>query len=294
MIPAHPVSISIVTPSYNQAEFLPAALDSVLGQNYPNLEYIVLDGGSTDGSVEIIERYADRLDYWTSGRDGGHFPAVTKGFARATGEVVAWLNSDDYYCPWALSVVGEIFTRYPQIEWLTTTRPLLLDRAGRAVHCEPVPGYARSAFLDREHCPGAGGYGLGYIQQESTFWRRSLWEKAGRFDVEYPLANDLVLWARFFEHAELYGVTVPLGGFRTHGEQKTGRDFAGYLTESERFLSSLGARKPSPFWKHVRELAVRAPAALHPTLAGTGAMHRANLVTYDLAARDWKIEERFV
>src|SRR5712664_2616221 len=112
-----PPRISIVTPSFNQASYLEAALKSVLDQNYPNLEYIVVDGGSTDGSVEIIQRYADRLTYWVSQPDRGQMDALNKGFRRTTGEIMAWLNSDDMLCSWALQTVGHIFQDLPAVQW---------------------------------------------------------------------------------------------------------------------------------------------------------------------------------
>src|ERR1044071_7135932 len=107
--------ISIVTTSFNQAEWLEQCMRSVLDQNYPELEYFVMDGGSTDGSVDIIRKYADRLTGWVSEPDRGHMHALNKGFARATGDVLAWLNSDDKYCPWAFNVVGRIFSVLPEV-----------------------------------------------------------------------------------------------------------------------------------------------------------------------------------
>ena len=287
-------SLAIVTPSFNQAPYLDAALRSVLDQNYPALEYVVMDGGSTDGSAAIIRGHEARLTSWVSERDGGQYSAVAAGFARTKGEILGWLNSDDSYAPWAFSVVGEIFAQFPEIEWLTTGRPLFWDAAGRAVRCEAVRGYSRAAFFDGEHLPDDSALGLGCIQQESTFWRRSLWDRAGGFDPEFPLAGDFALWARLFSHAPLHAVNVPLGGFRSHGDQKTGRAFADYATEAERALRKYGGQRRSGAWRVVRELAVRAPAACWPALASSGAMHRAKAVNWHPRRGGWTVEELFI
>ena len=108
--------ISVVTPSFNQSAFLEETLRSVLDQGYPNLEYIVIDGGSTDASADIIRKHAGRITCWVSEKDQGQYDAINKGFARSTGEIMAWLNSDDKYLPWTFSVVGEIFASRPEVE----------------------------------------------------------------------------------------------------------------------------------------------------------------------------------
>src|SRR4051812_44790534 len=112
-------SISIVTPSFNHGQFLEHTLRSVIDQNYDNLEYIVIDGGSTDGSVDIIKRNERDLAHWTSERDGGHGNALNKGFRHSRGEIMAWLNSDDLYFPWTLHTVAEIFSSHPEVSWIT-------------------------------------------------------------------------------------------------------------------------------------------------------------------------------
>jgi len=237
-------SISIVTPSFNQAPFLEQAITSILGQNHPSLEYVIMDGGSTDGSTAIIERHAAKLAFWTSGPDGGHYAAVNAGFARTTGEIMAWLNADDQYLPWTFSVVEEVFTQFPEIEWVTTRWPLRWDKRGRAVRCTMREGYARDAFFRGAYVPGDG---RDVIQQESTFWRRSLWERAGgKLDTSFPLGGDFELWARFFKLTDLYGVDTPLSGFRVHGEQRSARQREQYDSDVQRALTLHGGKMPGP------------------------------------------------
>jgi GT2 family glycosyltransferase len=235
------LTFSIVTPSFNQARFLEVALRSVLDQKIERLEYVVMDGGSTDGSAEIIQRHASRLAHWQSERDAGQYDAITRGFARTKGDILGWLNSDDIYCPWAFAVVEEIFEALPEVQWLTTTTQIRWDAEGRAVRTLRVPGYNRDGFRRGEYLPAPGQFALGWIQQESTFWRRSLWEKAGgQIGAGYPLAGDFELWARFYQHAELYAVETPLGGFRFHGDQKTGSGREVYIAEAERAFRAHG------------------------------------------------------
>jgi glycosyltransferase involved in cell wall biosynthesis len=231
--PGASLRISVVTPSYNQASFLEACMRSVLSQNYPNLEYIVIDGGSTDGSVEIIKSFEKDLAYWVSEPDEGHYDALNKGFRRATGDILAWLNSDDMYTPWAFAVVADIFHQLPEVQWLSTLYPLFWNEAGAATLCTQLKGFDRRHVLSR---------GIG-VQQESTFWRRSLWERAGgALDTTFHLAGDLDLWARFWEHTELYGVTVPLGGIRRHGGQRHVLQFGEYMRQADLIAQRYGLR----------------------------------------------------
>ncbi len=202
--------ISIVTPCLNHARYIEATLHSVVSQGYPNLDYIVLDGGSCDGSQRIIERFADCLTHWESQTDAGQYDALNRGLGRCDGEIMMWLNADDMLAPNALWTIAEIFRQFPQVEWLHG-RPGHIDETGRWHMPDPPPRWSRLRYL------------LGdtrWIQQESVAWRRGLWERAGgRLNTEYALAADMELWMRFFRHARLYTTTAPLAGFRHEGPQ---------------------------------------------------------------------------
>ncbi len=215
----------------NQGPFLEECIDSVLTQGYPNLEYVIMDGGSTDGSIEIIRRHEKYLKYWQSERDGGHYAAVNAGFAHTTGEVMAWINSDDKYPPWALLKAGWLFARHPEASWITG-RPLCWNRSGEAefVHLDPIH-HTRSRYVQ-------GAYEDPFIQQESTFWRRRLWNEAGgKLDADLELAADLELWVRFFRSSRVYVADALLGGFRQHGDQRSVLLKDRYRSEAEAVLA---------------------------------------------------------
>ncbi|GAK55298.1 hypothetical protein U27_02130 [Candidatus Vecturithrix granuli] len=231
--------ISITTPSYNQAAFLETTIQSILSQNYPNLEYIIIDGGSTDGSVDIIKKYAQHLHFWCSESDDGQYNAINKGFSLSSGEIMAWLNSDDMYFPWALKTVASIMAELPQVEWLTTLERGKWDWQGFCLQYYPVPGYSREAFLDGCYLPAMKEKDMGCIQQESTFWRRSLWNKiGGKIPLTFPLAADFNLWAQFYCHAELYATRSPLGGFRCQEDQRSSH-IERYISEANKALDNI-------------------------------------------------------
>ncbi len=208
--------IALITPSYNQAAYLERTIRSVLEQNYPRLEFIIMDGGSTDGSVEIIRRYQSHLAHWTSAKDGGQSDAINQGFARSTGAVMTWLNSDDVLLPGALRHVGEAFAQHPDIHWLTG-QPVNTDVHDHLRLFPLKVGYRRG-LIQRGWYHGRG---LGFIRQEGTFWRRSLWEQAGGLDAARRYTMDYDLWRRFARYADLVALDVPLAAFRVQPEQKT-------------------------------------------------------------------------
>jgi hypothetical protein len=238
--------ISIVTPSFNQAPYLEETIRSVLDQNYPNLEYVVVDGGSTDGSVSIIRKYESRLAWWVSEPDGGHYAGLNKGFAHTTGEVMGWVNSDDKLLPWTFKVLADVMRSLPQIEWVTSRFHLFWDEDGKVTNCEEHPGFSSELVLRGGTLPGCGWPAWGFIQQESTFWRRSLWQRAGAElnGAKYSLAGDFELWMRFARLSQLYSLSVPLGGFRRHAAQKTASQMPEYLNQARAAFVANGGQPP--------------------------------------------------
>lgn len=219
--------ISIVTPCLNAAAHLEQAMASVLSQGYPNLEYVVVDGGSSDGSVEMIRRHADRLAWWVSEPDRGHADALNKGFARTSGEIMGWINADDALHVGSLRLLARLFGEFPEMEWLTG-QASHLDEHGSIVWVRPPQVWSRLGFL-------AGDYR--WIQQESTFWRRSLWQRAGaRISEEHQLACDFELWVRFFRHARLFATDGLLGAFRFHGGSRSRQRIEDYEREAREIV----------------------------------------------------------
>lgn len=234
-------TISIVTPSYNQKQFLESTIRSVLGDGSEPVEYVVVDGGSTDGSAEIVERYADRLAWWCSEPDGGQYQAINKGFERTSGEVMGWLNSSDIYLPWTIGTVRRIFAEFPEVDWICSLSKCCIEEDGTFRGMQEVKGYSRKAFVSGLH---GSETTFDFIQQETCFWRRSLWDRiGGAIKDTYKFAGDFHLWSEFFDHACLTGVKLPLAAFRFHGEQRSA--VSKYLVEVGDVLREMGAR-PEP------------------------------------------------
>jgi glycosyltransferase involved in cell wall biosynthesis len=208
-LPANIPSIGIVTPSYNQAHFLRATIDSVVGQAYPKLSYHVQDGGSADGSVAILESYAGRIS-WRSHADKGQADAINLGFENIDCDIMAYLNSDDVLLPGALSYVAGYFDRHPDVDIVYGHR-VFIDRDGWEIGRAILPRHDAKALLY-----------AGYIPQETMFWRRRVWNKIGSFDagLQYALDWEFMLRAQDagfrFARARRF-----LACFRVHDQQKT-------------------------------------------------------------------------
>lgn len=204
--------ITVVTPSFNQAGFLEETLRSVLLQGYPNLEYIVMDGGSTDGSVEIIERYAPWLSFWQSQPDGGQSAAIRAGFARATGSVLAWLNSDDRYQPHALARVGRFFARHPRVVFATSD----------VNHIDAAGGVIKRGYVAGPAFVITANIGLHNMVQPGCFWRRETYERVGGLDPSLRFCMDRDLFLRLLQAGPARRMPgPPTADFRHHPEAKS-------------------------------------------------------------------------
>jgi len=202
--------ISIVTPSYNQGQFIEETIRSVLLQGYPNLEYIIIDGGSTDNALDIIRKYQAWLTYWVSEKDDGQTDAINKGFSRSTGDILAWVNSDDFYFPGALSYVGNFFARRKGAHILTGAHTDI-DAEGKVLgYLWPV----RTSFY-RLLCFGM------HFGQPASFWSRKAYEKAGGMDTSIDFCMDYDLLLRMTRHYHSHSTKIPLAYFRVHKDTKT-------------------------------------------------------------------------
>ncbi|GAB4541414.1 MAG: hypothetical protein Fur002_09800 [Anaerolineales bacterium] len=206
-----PPLVSIITPSFNQARFLPAAIESVLTQDYPNIEYIIVDGGSTDGSVEVIRRYEDKLAWWVSEKDKGQTDAINKGFNRATGDILAWLNSDDTYNAGAISAAVKYLNENPEIA-LVYSDCDYINEQGAVIGKFPA---AQTDYAKLRR-------GYVHIPQQTMFFRAKYWKELSPLDPSFYFAMDYDLWTRIAKRAPLKHIAGQTwANFRIHHESKT-------------------------------------------------------------------------
>jgi GT2 family glycosyltransferase len=216
--------VSVVTPSFNQASYLEQTLRSVLDQEYPSLEYLVVDGASSDGSVDVIRKYADQLAWWVSEKDSGQGEAINKGLARAKGEITAWLNSDDYYLPGAIASASRIFEQDPDIA-LVYGDMLAVDEHGKTTN---VLKYGQLSLEDLL-C-------FQIIGQPAVFFRRDAYEKAGGLDTSFHFLLDHHLWIRIAQQGKIVHVPQVWAAARYHPQAKNVLKAAEFGQEAFRIL----------------------------------------------------------
>jgi glycosyltransferase involved in cell wall biosynthesis len=232
--------ISIVTPSYNQGHFIEETIRSVLQQGYPNLEYIVMDGRSTDASVAIIERYSRWLHDWVSEPDLGQSDAINRGFARSTGQILGWLNSDDYLAPGALHKVAAVFREHPTVGAVVGIGHKV-DAAKRIIYSPLPPEITKASLFG--WCSGHN------FMQPACFFSRSAWTTCGPLRLDLDYCMDLALWFDMTERYEFKTLRESLAFINTHGEAKTVKERAQMFGE----IALLMAAQPGG-WEAGRKL----------------------------------------
>lgn len=217
--------ITVITPSYNQGKFIRETIESVLDQKYPFLEYIIVDGGSTDDTLKILKSYGKSIK-WVSEKDHGQTDAINKGMKMSSGEIVCYLNSDDVFLPGTLLKVGETFAKHPTAEWLTGDYQIINEK-GHIIQSFIVKYKTFFRNLQRSSVL----YVLNYICQPSTFWKRSLFKKVGYFDTSLRYCMDYDFWLRLVKLEKPTLVPIPLSQFRIHSQSKGGSQFQRQFVE---------------------------------------------------------------
>ena len=231
--------ISVIVPVYNMYQTIGATLNSIFDQNYPNLELIVVDGGSNDGTYEYLNGKKENIDILISEDDNGQYDAINKGMNLATGEVVTWLNADDKYFPWTLNKVSKFFSDFENIDWITGL-PSFLEKDGSLrniysnISARHSSHISRGLFRDEV---------FGWLQQESIFFRKSLWDKVGGLDLNFKLAADFNLWVRFARHSELISVGIPLASFRVDENSRSKKFAKEYKDEVKTYMRTIKSKK---------------------------------------------------
>lgn len=241
--------ISIITPSFNQAAYLKQTMDSVLSQNIPGMEYAVIDGGSTDGSVELICSYEDRLSVWLSEKDRGQADAVNKGASRTSGEMIGWLNSDDIYLPGAVSKALTYLADHPDVDAVYGD-VISINGEGEMINVMRFDHYTAEDLMS-----------FRVISQPGVFFRRSAWEKAGGLDLSYHFMLDHHLWLRMISRGKFAYLPEPLAAARFHAAAKNRAHSEDFGKEAYRLADwlltdPLTAQRAKPIEKQVRGGAV--------------------------------------
>lgn len=217
--------ISIITPSYNQGQYIDETIVSIIGQGYGNLEYIVIDGGSTDNTLEVLKKHEQHISYWVSEKDKGQSDAINKGLKKATGDIVAWLNSDDIYAPGVLDAVAAAFSANPDVGIIYGNVESFYPDGKRELW---VNNFDPADFFSRVS-----------IHQPGVFWRRNLHDTFGYIDESFYYLMDYDFWARIFFNTPSLRVDKVFAHFRVHDSAKTGNNPIGLYDDYRRVISRI-------------------------------------------------------
>ena len=238
------LKVSVITPSFNQQQYLEETMLSVINQKYENIEYIIIDGGSNDGSVELIRKYEKHLAFWVSEKDSGQSEAINKGFAKATGDIVCWINSDDILLPNAISNVAEYFDMHSEIDVLSGIL-VKIDKSSRIY----------SSYFTIRHKNWYAKRGVYYLNQPALFWKRKVFLKTGLLREDFHFQMDKELLIRFFINNLKFAHTNKLlAGFRMHDNSKSfeGSNSRIYKTDTESisniYRNKYGQKRPSAIY----------------------------------------------
>ena len=245
-----PLLISIITPSYNQAAYLEQTIQSVISQNYPSIEYIILDGGSTDGSVDVIKKYESHISYWVSENDKGQSDAINKGLKLATGDIVCWLNSDDLFEPNTLNTIAQFFNEHADAKFVYGDGMIFYENGNkRDWYCKP-------GKVDREILSRCDP-----LQQPSTFWRREIHNEIGFIDESLYFTMDWDFFMRVVLKYEMHYLPISFSRYRIHDSHKTGVGGEKRSKEILMFIEKYGSkdwgdifRQVFPFAGEIRQL----------------------------------------
>lgn len=212
----HPM-VSIITACYNSEEYIEDCIKSIMLQTYNNIEHIIIDGGSSDNTLAIIKKYENKYNMrWISEKDNGMYDAISKGFKMSKGDILAWLNSDDMYLPWACEIAATVMSN-TSVRWLTGI-PCHYNYRGVAHNIARVTPVFPQKYIKKGYMDGRIAT---FLEQESMFWDRELWEKHGACISQYKYAGDYHLWKEFAESEQLYTIDSIVSGFRIHKNQKS-------------------------------------------------------------------------
>lgn len=267
-------SVSVITPSFNQARYLEQTIRSVLEQNYPRLDYFIMDGGSTDSSVEIIRRYENRLAGWVSEPDRGQADGINKGFQRATGEIVAWLNSDDVYQPGAIAQAVAALQANPSAA-LVYGDVLSIDENARPFNLQTFQPFSLTDLM-----------AFNIISQPAVFMRRAALEQAGLLDPTYQLLLDHHLWLRMARLAPPLYLPQTLAAARYHAEAKNLARTADFGREAFRLVEWMrSAPEFSPLFAQNRRRILAGAHRLNAFYLLDGGFYADSLAAYARAFR---------
>lgn len=237
------VKISIVIPCYNMVDYIETTILSIINQKYANLELIIIDGCSTDGTLEILNNYKHFFSFYISEKDNGQYFAINKGLKIATGEIIAWLNADDIYFPWTFNIINKIFNENSNVKWVSG-QSSFLDEKGNISKIHNNLSSKNQKYIQKGLFNGKP---FGYLQQEGMFWKREVLISCGFLNTSLRLAADYELWIRFSNKYKLISIELPLAGFRIRHNSRSNVFKANYESEVNQLFKIVNKNRINRF-----------------------------------------------